>query len=112
ELSYDRHHENADRIYRLSRTFLSKDGTASLRLGHAAPPFGPLIAQEFSEVEQVVRMLETGALVQYGEKVFNEENMFAAERNLFKVFTFQVALGNPEKALEDPFAVMFSRPMA
>ncbi|WP_439584612.1 ABC transporter permease [Dyadobacter bucti] len=112
ELSYDRHHENADRIYRLSRTFLSKDGTASLRLGHAAPPFGPLVAQDFPEVEEVVRLLETGALVQYGEKIFNEENMFAAENNLFKVFTFHVEQGNPQNALENPFSIMFSRPMA
>ncbi len=112
ELSYDRHHANAERIYRLSRTFLSKDGTASLRLGHAAPPFGPLIKQDFPEVQEVVRLLETGALVRYGEHLFNEEDMFAAEQNVFKVFTFNVTKGNPDKALENPFSIMFSRPMA
>lgn len=112
ELSYDRHHVNADRIYRLSRTFLSKDGTASLRLGHAAPPFGALIRQDFPEVEEVVRLLETGALVRYGEHLFNEENLFAAEQNIFKVFSFNVVNGNPDKALENPFSIMFSRPMA
>lgn len=112
ELSYDRFNTNADRIYRLSRTFLSKDGTASLRLGHVAPPFGPLVKQDFPEVEQVVRLLQTGGLVRYGEHVFNEENMFAAEPNLFKVFTFKVLNGNPDKALENPFSIMFSRPMA
>ncbi|CAG5003456.1 hypothetical protein DYBT9275_03157 [Dyadobacter sp. CECT 9275] len=112
ELSYDRHHSNADRIYRLSRTFLAKDGTVSLRLGHAAPPFGPLIKQDFPEVEEVVRMLGTGALITYGEHVFNEENMYAAEQNIFKVFSFNVLQGNPDKALENPFSIMFSRPMA
>jgi putative ABC transport system permease protein len=112
ELSYDRYHVNADRIYRLSRTFLSKDGTVSLRLGHAAPPFGPLIKQDFPEVEQVVRLIETGALVRYGENVFSEENMFAAEPNVFKVFSFDVLSGSPDKALENPFSIMFSRPMA
>ncbi|NIJ51819.1 ABC transporter permease [Dyadobacter arcticus] len=112
ELSYDRHHQNADRIYRLARTFLSKDGTESLRLGHAAPPFGPLIQQDFPEVEQVVRLLDASALVKYGDKLFNEENMFAAEKNIFKVFTFKVEQGNPDKALENPFSIMFSKPMA
>ena len=112
ELSYDRFNTNADRIYRLSRTFLSKDGTVSLRLGHTAPPFGPLIKQEFPEVEQSVRLLETGGLVRYGDNVFNEEDMFAAEPSLFKVFSFDVSNGNPEKALENPFSIMFSRPMA
>jgi len=112
ELSYDRFNTNADRIYRLSRSFLSKDGTVSLRLGHTAPPFGPLIRQEFPEVEQSVRLLETGGLVRYGDNVFNEEDMFAAEPSLFKVFSFDVSNGNPEKALENPFSIMFSRPMA
>jgi putative ABC transport system permease protein len=112
ELSYDRHHTHADRIFRLNRTFLSKDGSVSLRLGHAAPPFGPLIAQDFPEVEQVVRMLETDALVRNGEKIFNEDNLFVAEANIFKVFSFDILSGNPDKALENPFSVMFSRPMA
>lgn len=112
ELSYDRHNANADRIYRLSRTFLSKDGTVSLRLGHAAPPFGPLIKQDFPQVEQVTRMLETDAIVRYGEHLFNEENLYAADANLFKVFTFDVIQGNPGNALVNPFSIMFSRPMA
>jgi putative ABC transport system permease protein len=112
ELSYDRHHKNADRIYRLSRTFLSKDGTESLRLGHAAPPFGPLIQQDFPEVEQVVRILDASSLVKYKENSFQEDNIFAAEKNLFKVFTFNVEEGSPDKALENPFSIMFSRPMA
>ncbi|WP_247233094.1 ABC transporter permease [Telluribacter sp. SYSU D00476] len=112
ELSYDRHHQHADRIYRLSRTFLSKDGTESLRLGHAAPPFGPLVKQDFPEVEEVVRMLETSWLIRHNDKVFNEENAFMAEANVFKVFSFNVLNGNPDKALENPFSIMFSRPMA
>ncbi|SEI57947.1 putative ABC transport system permease protein [Dyadobacter sp. SG02] len=112
ELAYDRFHEHGDRIYRLNRTFLANDGTESLRLGHAAPPFGPLVKQDFPQVEQVVRLLETGALVKYGEKRFSEENMFAAEANVFKVFTFKIDQGNPDKALENPFSIMFSKPMA
>lgn len=112
ELAYDRYNENADRIYRVSRTFIAKDGTTSLRLGHLAPPFGPLIKQDFPEVEEVVRMIDNSAMVRYGDHVFNEENIFCAEANLFKVFTFNVLSGNPDKALENPFSIMFSRPMA
>ncbi|WP_025765259.1 ABC transporter permease [Dyadobacter tibetensis] len=112
ELSYDRSHEHADRIYRLSRTFLSKDGTVSLQLGHAAPPFGPLIKQDFPEVEEVVRLLETGGLFKYKEKAFNEENVFVADPNIFKVFTMNVLAGNKNNALDNPFSIMFSKPMA
>ncbi|GAA4461747.1 ABC transporter permease [Nibrella saemangeumensis] len=112
ELSYDRHHKNADRIYRVARTFLSKDGTESLKLGHAAPPFGSLIRQDFPELEQVTRLYEYNALIRHGEHSFNEENIFLAEENVFRVFTFNVLSGNPDKALVNPFSIMFSRPMA
>ena len=112
ELSYDRHHTHADRIYRVSRTFLSSDGTPSLRLAQAAPPFGPLLKQDFPEAEQVVRTLDNNGLLRYGERSFNEENFFFAEENLFKVFDFKLVSGNPAQALVNPFSILFSRPMA
>ena len=112
ELSYDRYNTHADRIYRITRTFLSSEGTPSLQLAQAAPPFGPLIKQDFPEVEQMVRTLENGGLVRYGEHSFNEENIYLAEANLFKVFDVKFLSGNPDHALDNPFAVLFSRPMA
>src|SRR5438128_2135286 len=88
ELSYDRYNTHADRIYRVTRTFLSSEGTASLRLAQLAPPFGPLIKQDFPEAEQVVRTIDNGGLLKYGEHSFNEDDIFFAEANLFKVFDF------------------------
>ncbi len=112
ELSYDRYNTNADRIYRVSRTFLSSEGTPSLRLAQAAPPFGPLLKQDFPEAEQVVRTLNSDGLVRYGEHSFNEENMYFADGTLFKVFDFDLVSGNPDQALVNPFSILFSRPMA
>ena len=112
ELSYDRYNSRADRIYRVTRTFLSSEGTPSLKLAQAAPPFGPLLKQDFPEVEQMVRTLDNNALIRYGEHSFNEEDMYFAEANLFKVFDFTLVSGNPDHALENPFSILFSRPMA
>ncbi|MBK7873668.1 MAG: ABC transporter permease [Saprospiraceae bacterium] len=112
ELSYDRYHEKADRIYRVTRSFLEKDGSVQLHLGHVAPPFGPLIKNDFKEVEEVVRILQTTRNFRYEDKVFNEENVFLAEENLFKIFSIDVLKGNPDKALVDPFTVMVSDEMA
>ncbi|MBD2699231.1 ABC transporter permease [Spirosoma sp. BT702] len=112
ELSYDRYNTKADRIYRVTRTFLSSEGTASLKLAQAAPPFGPLIKQDFPEAEEVVRTIDNGGLIRYGEHSFNEDEVFFAEANLFKVFDFKLTSGNPNYALVNPFSIMFSRPMA
>ncbi|MBN8823314.1 MULTISPECIES: ABC transporter permease [unclassified Spirosoma] len=113
ELSYDRYNTHADRAYRLTRTFLTSDGSPSLKLAQAAPPFGPLIKQDFSEVEQVVRTLDiSNGLLRVGEHSFNEPDIFLAEANLFKILDFDIVSGNPDQALANPFSIMFSRPMA
>ncbi|MFC5410258.1 ABC transporter permease [Larkinella bovis] len=113
ELSFDRFHTKADRTYRVLRTFLNaNDGTVELKLGTVAPPFGPLIKQDFPEAEQVVRTLENGALVKYGEHTYNENRVLFAEENIFKVLDFKVTSGNPERALANPFSIMLSQPMA
>ena len=112
ELSYDRYNTHADRTYRVARTFISSDGTPSLKLAQAAPPFGPLIRQDFPEVEQMVRTLDNNALVRYREHSFNEQDVYFAEASLFSVFDINLLSGNPNHALENPFSILLSRPMA
>ncbi|HNC30043.1 MAG TPA: ABC transporter permease, partial [Cyclobacteriaceae bacterium] len=60
ELSYDRYHSKSDRIYRITRDFLSEDGTVNLRLANVAPPIGPLIKNDFGEVEAMARTANFG----------------------------------------------------
>lgn len=117
ELSYDRYNANAERIYRVTRNFLSPDGSVNLHLGHVAPPFGPLLKNDFSEFESIARTLQTQFLVAYQEsgeekKSFNENNTFFAEPEIFNLFTIPVIEGNAEKSLQDPFTIMLSEKTA
>jgi putative ABC transport system permease protein len=117
EMAYDRYNANADRIYRVTRDFLSPDKTVNLHLGHVAPPFGPLLKNDFPDFEYVVRTLQSRFLVAYQEngeekKSFNEDNTFYAEPEIFKVFTIPVVEGNPDKALNDPYSIMLSEKTA
>jgi putative ABC transport system permease protein len=117
EVQYDRYHSKADRIFRITRDFMSPDGTVSLHLGHVAPPFGPLLKNDFSELEEVARTLQQRSLVAYQDqaqelKSFNEENMFYAEPAIFKIFEIKVTEGNPSKLLHDPFTAMVSKETA
>lgn len=38
EVSYDKQHANADRIYRVTRNFKSPEGVSTLHLSSVAPP--------------------------------------------------------------------------
>jgi putative ABC transport system permease protein len=109
ELSFDKYNRNADRIYRVTRSFNTLDGITTLRLGTVAPPFGPLLAHDFPEIQAVTELLPNGTTaLRYKEKNFNEKNLFYADENLFKVFDVKLIRGNPQTALRDPFSIMLS----
>lgn len=113
ELSYDKYNDKADRIYRVTRDFRNKDGVVSLHLGTVAPPFGPLLKNEFSDIEKVTRLLPNGTTpLRYKDKIFNEKNVYWADEYLFDVFNVKVLKGNPHNALMEPNSVMLSEEMA
>jgi putative ABC transport system permease protein len=113
ELSYDRYNENADRIYRVTRSFNNQDGVVSLTLSTVSPPFGYYLPTDFPEIQKMTRLLDNGPTpLRYKEKLINEQNVFFADENLFDVFTVKVLKGNPKTALADPFSVMLTEETA
>ena len=60
ETSYDRYNSKADRIWRVTRSFNNNDGVVSLHLGAVAPPFGPLLQNDFPDIQQMTRLLRSG----------------------------------------------------
>ena len=116
EVSYDKYHTNADRIYRATRIFYDKEGVARLHLSSVAPPFGPLLKNDFGEVELMARTLQYTTVVgleENGElKSFTENNIFLAEPNLFKIFDIKIKSGDPAKDFQRPFTIMLSEKTA
>ncbi|MEO6453959.1 MAG: ABC transporter permease [Ginsengibacter sp.] len=113
EINYDKYNKNADRTYRVTRTFNNEDGVVSLHLSTVSPPFGYYFPTDFPEIEKMTRLLNNGTTpLRYKDKLINEQNVFFADENLFDVFTVDVVSGNPKSALKDPFSVMLSEETA
>ncbi|MGB8194457.1 MAG: FtsX-like permease family protein, partial [Chitinophagaceae bacterium] len=75
--------------------------------------FGPLLENDFKEIKKITRLLPNGRTpMRYEDKMFNEQNVFFADENLFDFFEVDVVKGNPKKALNDPFSVMLSETIA
>jgi putative ABC transport system permease protein len=113
ELSYDRYHTKADRTYRITREFFNRDGVSNLKLSSVAPPVGPLVKNDFGEVELMARTLQfqlVMAIEENGErqKIATEENVFMAEPDLFKILDIDLISGDPQKSLERPLTIMLS----
>ncbi|HEX9655203.1 MAG TPA: ABC transporter permease, partial [bacterium] len=113
ELSYDRFHENSDRIFRVTREWFNQDGSSSLHLGHVAPLIAPLMKNDFPDIHYAVRLIGGGTtLVGYGSKFFEEPQFFFADPEIFEVFTLPFVKGDPKTALADPNSVVITEEMA
>lgn len=113
ELSYDKYNEQADNIYRVTRTFKNRDGVVSLKLSTISPPFGYYLPGDFPDIKKMTRLLSNGPTpMRYEDKKFNEKDIYFADENLFDVFTVKVLKGNPRKALSDPYSIMLTEEMA
>ncbi|MBX2955099.1 MAG: ABC transporter permease [Cyclobacteriaceae bacterium] len=110
ELSFDRHHAHKDRIYRavIQADF---DGQTN-KWGGAPNLLGPTAMQEIPEVEKASRYFHHNfgdiAFLSNGVEDFSETQLFFADPELFKIFTFQFIKGNPESALTRPGTVVLS----
>lgn len=113
ELSYDKYHANADRIFRVSRAWFNPDGEVSLHLGHAAAPFGPLIKSDFGDdVEAVGRFFHYSPLVKYGGNAFEEENFFFVDPEIFDIFSFNMIEGDAKDALANSDGLIITESMS
>ena len=113
ELSYDKYHPEADRIFRVSRAWNNADGQTSLHLGHTAPPFGPLLKSDFPEdVEVSARLFNFNPLIKSGGNSFEEERFFFADTDAFELFSWEIVAGEGKSALEEADGIVLSESTA
>jgi putative ABC transport system permease protein len=111
ELTFDKHNEKIDRIYRIG---LSGFVNNSVFDGVVTPsPMAKALVSEFPEVEAATRLRNFGFPVfRYRDKVFSEERVFWVDASFFDVFTVPFISGDPETALEKPLTIVLTRSMA
>jgi len=111
EVSYDRYHENADRIYRVSTNIKEPDDKFTWIM--AQIPFGPQVTKDYPEVQSFVRFIPMPrALFKYEDKEFNEEKFYYADSTLFDIFTYKVLKGEVKSALLNPKKIILTEKIA
>lgn len=115
ELSYDRFHEEADRIHRVTIDLVDSE---QRRIPDATTPpaLAPALSKDFPEVETAVRLFPNwGSKFLLGaspEKKFHEEDFIRTDPGFFEVFTFPAIHGDPARALEKPDEIILTRQAA
>jgi putative ABC transport system permease protein len=100
ELSFDKYHKNADRIYRVVRE----------ERAFTPAPLGPALKEKIPEVESVSRILRrSNTLISHEQNHFLEEEFYWADPETFEIFSIPFVSGDPETALNDPSSIVLSR---
>ncbi|WEK34851.1 MAG: ABC transporter permease [Candidatus Pseudobacter hemicellulosilyticus] len=111
ELSYDRFHTKADRIYRVDPSIRFSDNTYELAV--AAPSMAEAMVRDYPQVEAAVRFRNYGGwLVKRGADNIREEKVIFADASLFSVFSLNMLNGNPATALKEPGTLVLTESMA
>jgi putative ABC transport system permease protein len=111
ELSYDRFHENADRIYRVVVDATVRENHINVPAAQTA--FGPTLAKDYPEVAAAVRIQSLSkTLVKYADRSFYESGLLYADASVFDVFTFPLFTGDPKTALARANTVVLTERMA
>ena len=111
ELSFDRFHSNADRIFKVLVNNTYPDG--KIETYPATPAkLKDVIVQEIPEVELVAQYsFETEMLVRHETTAYNEVGIYA-DPALFKILSFPIVRGNETKPLIDIKSIGISERLA
>jgi putative ABC transport system permease protein len=113
ERSYDRFHEDSERIYRLRYERTSEEGTA-VRFASCCPPAADAIRGVFPEVETIARIFRNQTVVSLTDRdvKFTEDRMYFAEPGFFKIFHLQFIEGDPVNDIRKASMAFISRSTA
>ena len=111
ELSYDRHHANANNIYRIVSNIKEPDNAFTWAV--AQEPLAVELRDNYPEVKNVVRFNGFGkSLFKVGDKEFNETDFYLADSTAFDIFTHRFLAGDANTALDNPFSIVLTEKIA
>jgi putative ABC transport system permease protein len=111
ELSYDRYHTNADRMYRV--TMHVRFGEKDINYAYSSEPAGPALLRDYPGVEAVTRLRDDGDfLVKNGQDTFKEEHVAFVDSNFFSFFSLPLLKGHKASVLVEPRTLVVTQTTA
>ncbi len=111
ELSYDRFHENAERIVRIGMR--AEFGTNNFIIADGPAPLAETLRTDLPEVVDSTRLFSVRqTYLGYEDKQFKEEDFVYADPNIFDIFTLSLIAGDPETVLAQPGSILITPAIA
>lgn len=112
ELSYDKHHKKASRIYRVNTDIVF--GGNKLHLAVTSDLMGAVLKKDYPQVEEYVRFYDPMGIkrIKKENEYIRETNTVYADSTLFNVFTLPAIAGNTKTSLNEPNSVVITKKIA
>lgn len=109
ELSFDRFHQNGDRLFRFIQVHFDKNSNRESSIQPFIPtPIGPELIQSIPDIEHQTRYVDVSGVVRHEEKIFSE-SLALADTSFFEMFTFPLLAGSPQTVLSEDHNIILSR---
>ena len=110
ELSYDKHNEYYDDIYRVAVD--ARIGNTLISCTWTPAPMPAAMYDEFPEVMAVTRISDRAQTVKIGDKLYNEKLAAAVDSSFTDIFSLNFIEGSPGKNLNEPGQILLDRSTA
>ena len=114
ELSYDRHFDNYEQIYRVVDQLIASDSITNR--APSSRELAPAWARDYAEIKESVRFsslsFDAEALITYEDIKLYWKSIMYADENVFSVFSHNIIAGDPVSALHNPNSIALSESMA
>lgn len=101
ELSFDKHFEDSDRIFRIAANL--KFGDNVFNLSFAPDPMAKTVKEEFPEVEEAARTRGNSTqLISYNNNYIRQDHITWADQEFFSIFSLPLLRGDRNHLLDEP----------
>jgi putative ABC transport system permease protein len=108
ELSFDRFHENAEKIYRVTEHQYNSSGDY-FPVAVTPWPLAEALKNDFPEVVESARLqILSGRLISYKEKKIYERDFVAADPSFLRIFSFPLVEGDISTAMTEPHTILIT----
>ena len=111
ELSYDKHVENIDNLYRIIYNRVSETGE-EVQFASASPPAGPTFTEHIPEIEKYATVFKLDGVLTINDISFREDNILLAQPNFLDLFSYEMINNSSGKLLSEPNTMVISEKIA
>jgi len=108
ELSYDRFHPNADRLYRI----VVSDTSRGMQEAIVQPGLATLLQSSVPDIEQTTTLERTGNTLTVGDRSFFLNRVLIADTSFAEIFGFKTIRGDLRQALQEPGQIVLTESLA